>query len=340
MIAILKKGATEEQVQRVVAAIEEAGFRAHVSRGEERTVVGAIGTSSESRPHLMEMLEGFSCVDRVVPVLKPYKLVSAEAQAERSTVRIGDEAIGPGRFTVIAGPCAVESEEQLLAAARAVKRAGARLLRGGAYKPRSSPYDFQGLGEEGLRLLAAARAETGLPVVTEARGPEHIPKVARYADAIQIGARNMQNFDLLTEAGRTGLPVVLKRGPAATVEEWLKAAEYIASVGNLSIILCERGVRTFEPALRFTQDLAIIPLVRELSHLPVIVDPSHASGRRSIVPAVCKGALAVGADGLLVEVHPDPDTALCDAAQQLHPDQFAALMDQMRRLGAVMGLAL
>jgi 3-deoxy-7-phosphoheptulonate synthase len=338
VIVILKTSVPEEQVQRVVSVIEAAGFRAHVSRGEERTVIGAIGTSAETRRHLMEMLEGFRFVDRVVPVLKPYKLVSAEARAGRSTVRVGNEALGPGRFTVIAGRCAVESEEQLLAAARAVKAAGARLLRGGAYKPRTSPYDFQGLGEEALRLLAAARGETGLPVVTEARGPEHIPKVAQYADAIQIGARNMQNFDLLTEAGRTGMPVVLKRGLAATVEEWLKAAEYVASVGNLNIILCERGVRTFEPALRFTQDLAIVPVVKELSHLPVIVDPSHASGRRSVVPAVCRGALGVGADGLLVEVHPDPDNAQCDAAQQLDPDEFRTMMDQIRQLAAVMGL--
>ncbi|MHC4591352.1 MAG: 3-deoxy-7-phosphoheptulonate synthase [Planctomycetota bacterium] len=340
MIVILKQGADEEHVRKVVAAIEEAGFAAHVSRGEERTIVGAIGTSPEMRPRLMGMCRGFAFVDRVVAVLKPYKLVSTEARAERSVVRVGEVPVGPGHFTVIAGPCAVESEEQVLAAARAVKSAGAHLLRGGAYKPRTSPYDFQGLGEEGLKLLAAARAETGLPVVTEARRPRHIEKVAEYGDAIQIGARNMQNFDLLTEAGRTGMPVVLKRGLAATVEEWLKAAEYIASVGNLNIILCERGVRTFEHALRFTQDLAIVPLVKELSHLPVIVDPSHASGKRSIVPSVCMAALGVGADGLLVEVHPDPDSALCDAAQQLPPEDFGHLMRRLREVAAVIGLAL
>ncbi len=291
------------------------------------------------RPHLMEVFGGLPFVDRVVAVLKPYKLVSMEARTERSVVQVGGVPVGPGHFTVIAGPCAVESEEQMLAAARAVKEAGARMLRGGAYKPRTSPYDFQGMGEEGLKLLAAARAETGLPVVTEARRPQHIEKVVQHADAIQIGARNMQNFDLLTEAGQSGMPVVLKRGLAATVEEWLKAAEYIASVGNPNIILCERGLRTFEQALRFTQDLAIIPLVKELSHLPVIVDPSHASGKRSIVPPVCRAALGAGADGLLVEVHPDPDNALCDAAQQLRPEQFAGLMAQIRKLAAVMGLA-
>jgi 3-deoxy-7-phosphoheptulonate synthase len=340
MIVILQQGATEEQVRKVVAAIEEAGFSAHISRGEERTVIGAIGTSPEVRPHLMETVQSMPFVDRVVAVLKPYKLVSAEGRAERSVVRVRDVPVGRGYFTVMAGPCAVENERQLMAAARIVKDCGARLLRGGAYKPRTSPYDFQGLGEDGLKLLAAARAETGLPVVTEARTPEHVGTVARYADAIQVGARNMQNFDLLTEAGRTGMPVVLKRSFAATVEEWLKAAEYIASVGNLNVILCERGVRTFEPSVRFTQDLAAVPLVRELSHLPVIVDPSHASGKRSLVPPVCRAALAAGADGLLVEVHPDPDHALCDPAQQLHPEQFARLMAELKRLAEVMGVQL
>jgi 3-deoxy-7-phosphoheptulonate synthase len=338
MIVILKQGADEDQVQRVVSAIEDAGFGAHVSRGEERTIVGAIGTSPEARPRLMEMFQGLPFVDRVVPVLKPYKLVSREAQAERTTVRVRDVPIGPGHFTVIAGPCAVESEEQLMSAARAVKEAGARMLRGGAYKPRTSPYDFQGLGEAGLRLLEEASRETGLPVVSEARRPEHVGPVAEHADVIQIGARNMQNFDLLTEAGRAGVPVLLKRGFAATVEEWLKAAEYVASVGNLEIILCERGVRTFETALRFTQDLAVVPLVKELSHLPVVVDPSHASGQRSVVPPVCRAALGVGADGLLVEVHPDPDSALCDAAQQLRPEEFRRTMEQIRELAGVMAL--
>jgi len=337
MIVILRKGATEEQVSRIVDAIEDAGFGAHMSRGEERTIIGAIGTSPEMRPHLMEMFSGMAFVDHVVPVLKPYKLVSSEARPEPSVVEVGGVPIGPGTFAVIAGPCAVESEEQMLDAARAVSQAGARLLRGGAYKPRTSPYDFQGLGEEGLKLLAAAGQETGLPVVTEARSPDHVEKVAQYADAIQIGARNMQNFDLLTEAGRTRMPVVLKRGFASTVEEWLKAAEYVASVGNLNIILCERGVRTYETAVRFTQDLAVVPVVRELSHLPIIIDPSHASGRRSLVPAVCRAAVAIDADGLLVEVHPDPDKALSDPAQQLRPEQFADAMGQIRELVAVMG---
>jgi len=338
MIIILKKGATEEQVNRVVSAIEEAGFGSHLSRGEERTIIGAIGTSPEMRPHLMEMFQGLPFVDRVVPVLKSYKLVSSEAKTGRTVVDIGGVAVGEGRFTVMAGPCAVESEKQIMAGARIARDAGAHILRGGAYKPRSSPYDFRGLGEDGLQMLAAASAETGLPVLTEARAPEHVESVARYADAVQIGARNMQNFDLLTEAGRVGMPVVLKRGFASTVDEWLKAAEYIASAGNMNIILCERGVRTFEPSLRFTQDLGVIPLVKELSHLPVIVDPSHASGKRSLVPPVCRAAMAVGADGLLVEVHPCPDEALCDAAQQLYAEQFAEVMGQLRKLADVMEL--
>ncbi len=337
MIVILRKGVTEEQVQKIVETTEEAGFGTNVSRGEERTVIGVIGTSQEMRPHLMEVFQGLPFVDRVIPVLKPYKLVSEEARAEPSTVEVGGVPVGPGTFTVIAGPCAVESEEQLMAAARAAAQGGARLLRGGAYKPRTSPYSFQGLGEEGLRLLAAAREETGLPVVTEARAPAHVEAVVRYADAVQIGARNMQNYDLLTEAGRAGIPVVLKRGFSNSVEEWLKAAEYVASVGNLNIILCERGIRTFEDAVRFTQDLGIVPVVRERSHLPIIVDPSHAAGRRGLVPPICRAALAVGADGLLVEVHPRPDQARSDAAQQLYPQEFAEVMDQLRELAAVVG---
>ncbi len=337
MIVILRKGADEEQLAGVVSAIEDAGFSAHVSRGEERTIIGAVGTSPEMRPRLMERFAGLPFVDRVVPVLKPYKLVSIEARPEPSVVSLGGVLVGPDSFTVIAGPCAVESEEGLMAAARAVRDAGAHVLRGGAYKPRTSPYDFRGLGEEGLRLLAAAREETGLPVLTEARAPEQVEKVALYADAIQIGARNMQNFDLLTEVGQGRLPVVLKRGFASTVEEWLKAAEYVASAGNLNIILCERGIRTFEPAVRFTQDLAIVPVVREASHLPIIVDPSHASGRRSLVPAVSRAALAVGADGLLVEVHPDPDSARSDSAQQLRPNQFQDMMGQLAGMAAVVG---
>ncbi|MCD6415344.1 MAG: 3-deoxy-7-phosphoheptulonate synthase [Planctomycetes bacterium] len=336
MIVILRRDASEEQVRRIVSAIEEAGFGAHVSRGEQRTIVGAIGTSPEARPILIERFKGLPFVDKVVPVLKPYKLVSMEAKTQREPVRVGDVSVGPDTFTVIAGPCAVESEEQLMAAARAVRDAGARLLRGGAFKPRTSPYDFQGLGEEGLKLLAAARRETGLPVVTEARAAGQVELVARYADVIQVGARNMQNFDLLKEAGRSGMPVVLKRGFASTVEEWLKAAEHVASAGNLNIILCERGIRTYEQAVRFTQDLAIVPVVRELSHLPVIVDPSHASGRRGLVGPVCRAALAIGADGALVEVHPNPDGALCDAAQQLRPKQFEEMMRRLRRLAAAL----
>ncbi len=338
MIVILRRGATEEQLQRVVSAIEESGLGAHVSAGEERTIVGVIGTSQETRPHLIELFQGMPFVDRVVPVLKPYKLVSMEARVERSVVSVGGVPVGEGHFTVIAGPCAVESEDQMLGAARIAREGGARILRGGAYKPRTSPYDFRGLGEDGLKILAAARDEVGLPVVTEARAADHVELVVRYADGVQIGARNMQNFDLLTEAGRCGLPVLLKRGLSATVEEWLQAAEYIASAGNTDIILCERGIRTFETAVRFTQDLGIVPVVKEFSHLPIIVDPSHASGRRHLVPPMCRAAVAVGADGLLVEVHPSPDSALCDAAQQLRREQFVEVMHQLRDVAAAMGL--
>jgi 3-deoxy-7-phosphoheptulonate synthase len=336
VIIILGSNATDEDVKTVTDILEDAGYGGHVSRGEQRTVIGAVGTEPEMRDQLMERFRGFKFVESVVPVLKPYKLVSIESHEERSVVEVGGVPVGPGHFTVMAGPCAVESEEQTLQAARAVKEAGGRILRGGAYKPRTSPYDFQGLGEEGLEILAMAKEETGLPVVTEARTTAHIEKVAEYADAIQIGARNMQNFDLLKEAGRAGLPVLLKRGFASTIEEWLKAAEYVASVGNLNIILCERGIRTFETELRFTQDLSVIPVVNQMSHLPVIIDPSHSSGMRSVVAPVSRAAMAVGADGLLVEVHPDPEGALCDGPQQLRPSSFSEMMDDLRELGAVM----
>jgi len=333
VIIILGGGAADEDIKKVTDVLEDAGYGHNVSRGEERTVIGAVGTEPEMRDRLMQKFRGFSFVERVVPVLKPYKLVSIESHEERSVVEIGGVPVGPGHFTVMAGPCAVESEEQTMAAARAVKEAGARILRGGAYKPRTSPYDFQGLGEDGLKILAAAREETGLPVVTEARTTRHVAKVTEYADAIQIGARNMQNFDLLKEAGRAGLPVLLKRGFASTIEEWMKAAEYIASVGNLDIILCERGIRTFESELRFTQDLSVIPVVNQMSHLPVIVDPSHASGIRSVVAPVSRASMAVGADGLLIEVHPDPESALCDGPQQLRLGEFGDLMNGLRELG-------
>jgi len=336
MIIILNPNATEDNIKTVTNALEAAGYVGHVSRGKECTIIGAVGTEPQMRGRLTARFQGMSFVDRVVPVLKPYKLVSMEAQQQRSIVEVGGVPVGQGYFTVTAGPCAVESEDQVLQVARAARDAGARMLRGGAYKPRSSPYDFQGLGEDALKILARARDETGLAVVTEARTVGHVEKVVKYADAIQIGTRNMQNFDLLKEAGRSGVPVVLKRGFAATVEEWLKAAEYIASEGNLNIILCERGIRTFETALRFTQDLSVVPLIQQLSHLPVIVDPSHASGKRSIVAPVSRAALAVGADGLLVEVHPDPDAALCDGPQQLTVTGFRQLMDEIKQLATVM----
>jgi len=340
MIIILKRSASDAELEEVKSILERAGYTHHVSRGKELTIVGAVGTSLEMRQVLMQRLAGKPYVDRVVPVLKPYKLVTMEPHEERSTVLVGEVRLGPGQFTVIAGPCAVESEDQLMAAARAVKEGGGRILRGGAFKPRTSPYDFQGTGEEGLKLLKAAGEEFDLPVVTEARNVGQVEVVAQYADAIQIGARNMQNYDLLMEAGRSGAPVLLKRGFACTVEEWLKAAEYVASTGNLDVILCERGIRTFGTELRFTQDLAAVALVRELSHLPVIVDPSHGSGKRSIVPPVCRAALAIGADGILVEVHPNPEQALCDGPQQLLCEQFVDLMKELRPMAELMNRTL
>jgi len=334
VIIILQSDADESQIQSITDTLEEYGYGSHVSRGKERTIIGAIGTEPEMRGRLMAKFRGWDFVEKVIPVLKSYKLVSREGREERSTVKIGDATFGPGRVNVIAGPCAVEGEEQTLQAARRAKKAGAHVLRGGAYKPRTSPYDFQGKGEEGLKILAAAREETGLPVVTEARAVHHIEKVVEYADAIQIGARNMQHFNLLKEAGRTGMPVLLKRGFASTVDEWLKAAEYIASNDNLNIILCERGIRTFSDELRFTPDLGIVPRVQQLSHLPVIVDPSHSTGKRNLVSDVARAAVAVGAEGVMVEMTPDPESALCDSSQQMAPEGLDALLDSLRKVAS------
>ena len=337
MIIILKPDADDSQIKQVTDKLEEAGYGGHVSKGTERTIVGAIGTEPEMRERMMAKFRSLDFVDQVIPVLKSYKLVSLEGRDKRTTVEIEGVPFGPGHFTVIAGPCAVEGEEQTMEAARKAKEAGVTVLRGGAYKPRTSPYDFQGMGEEGLKILAAAREETGLPVVTEARAVHHVDKVAQYADAVQIGARNMQNFNLLKEAGKTGMPVMLKRGFASTVDEWMKAAEYIASTGNLDIILCERGIRTFDEELRFSPDLGVVPVVQKLSHLPVIVDPSHSTGKRDLVTPVARAAVALGAEGIMVEVTPDPEGALCDATQQLTGEGITDLMTQVRKLVDAMG---
>lgn len=328
MVIVMQAGATQEDVERVISRLKEAGFGVHLSEGTERTIIGALGGDRQALAR--QALEALPGVERVVPVLHPYKLVSREFKPEPTVVKVGDVAIGGTEVVVIAGPCAVESEEQILATARAVKAAGARILRGGAFKPRSSPYSFQGLGEEGLRLLALARAETGLPIVTEALDVRTLETVAEQADMIQIGARNMQNFELLREVGVLKLPVLLKRGLSATIEEWLLAAEYIMREGNNQIVLCERGIRSFDTATRNTLDLAAVPLLHRLSHLPVIVDPSHATGKWQLVAPMALAAVAAGADGLIIEVHPDPATALSDGPQSLTPERFAELMVRLR----------
>lgn len=334
MIVIMQQGATEEQVGAVVERLTRNGFQAHLSRGVERTIIGVIG----DRTRLSDMaLEAMPGVEKVVPVLQPYKLASRAFHPENSLVSVGDLFIGGEEVHVMAGPCAVESEEQLLETAVQVKAAGATILRGGAFKPRTSPYSFQGLEEEGLKILAKARELTGLKIVTEVMDVRSLPLVAEYADIIQIGARNMQNFTLLREVARVNKPVLLKRGMSATVEEWLLAAEYIMSGGNHQVILCERGIRTFETYTRNTLDLSAVPVIKYLSHLPVVVDPSHGLGRWRFVPAMARAAIAAGADGLLVEVHPNPAEALCDGPQSLTPENFRQMMEELARVAEVMG---
>jgi 3-deoxy-7-phosphoheptulonate synthase len=338
MMIVMKQDATEEQIQAVIARIESVGARAHRSPGEEVTVIGAIG----DREHVQRLeLEGAPGVDKLVPILKPYKLASTQIRhGEPSVLEIGGRKVGGDRFALIAGPCTVESREQTLGTAQVVKDAGATLFRGGAYKPRTSPYAFHGLGEEGLRLLAEAKQETGLPIVTELMDVRDLEPVLEVADVIQIGARNMQNYTLLTELGRAGRPVLLKRGLSATLEELLNAAEYILKEGNEAVMLCERGIRTFETAYRFTLDLMAVPVLKELTHLPVIVDPSHAAGRRDLVMPLSLAAAAVGADGIIVEVHPKPEEAICDGPQQLVADDFPAFAAKVEAAAAVAGKTL
>jgi 3-deoxy-7-phosphoheptulonate synthase len=334
MLVVMRQGATAAEIDGVVRAIEARGFKAHPIPGAQRTAIGITGNRGAVDRPVFESMPG---VLEVIPVTHAYKLVSREVKPEDSVVRVGSVAVGGGGFTVVAGPCAVESLEQTLTVAREVKARGAHLLRGGAFKPRTSPYSFQGLGEEGLRILACAREETGLPVVTEAIDAESVDLVERYADAIQIGARNMQNFALLKRAGRAKKPVLLKRGLAATLEEFLMSAEYVLSEGNYEVILCERGVRTFSDFSRNTLDLAVVPAVKQISHLPILVDPSHGTGRRDKVVPMSRGAAAVGADGLIVEVHHDPDRALSDGPQSITPDAFGALMGELRQITGVLG---
>ena len=329
MIIVMGPGVREEEIQQVVDKLKKAGLGVHLSVGQFRTIVGAIGDEKAVR----EMgLEALPFVEKVMPVTQPFKLVSREFKDDNSVFQLTNCVLGGEEIILMAGPCAVESEEQLLETALSVRAAGAQVLRGGAFKPRTSPYSFQGLEEEGLKLLARVRDKTGLPVVTEVMDQHTVGLVAEYADIVQIGARNMQNFYLLRELGRLDKPILLKRGLSATVEEWLMAAEYIMSGGNHRVILCERGIRTFETYTRNTLDLSSVPVVKHLSHLPVIVDPSHGTGNWRWVPAMSRAAVAAGADGVMVEVHPRPQEALCDGAQSLTPENFAALADDLRKI--------
>ncbi len=323
MVVNMSEGATQEQIQHIIDRVNEAGYQAHVIRGTERTIVAAVGSG---RRHEVEALSVAPGVDEVVRIAQPFKLVSRQVRPQRSVVQVGNVRIGGPEAVVIAGPCSVESHEQLFAAAHAVKKAGAVMLRGGAYKPRTSPYDFQGLGQEALELLDAARRETGLPVVTEVMSTEDVDLICNYADMLQVGARNMQNYALLRRVATAGKPVLLKRGPSATVKEWLLAAEYVLSGGNDKVVLCERGIKTFETEMRNTIDLAGLALARELSHLPVIADPSHGTGRPNLIGPVSRAALAIGADGLIIEVHPCPERALSDGAQSLDFAAFERVM--------------
>ncbi len=337
MIIVTTANVSAEALDRIVEHVESAGLRAHIIRGEQRTIVGCIGEESTLSEHALTQLEG---VERVMPVLKPYKLASREFSAERTAIRFGDPArtvIGGREIVVIAGPCSVEGREMLIETATHVQRAGARMLRGGAFKPRSSPYAFQGMGEEGLKLLAEVRAETGMPVVTEVMDPRLVEMVASYADVLQIGARNMQNYALLTEVGKVQRPVLLKRGLSGTITELLMAAEYIMAQGNGDVMLCERGIRTYETSTRNTLDIAAIPVLKRETHLPVIVDPSHAGGRADLVTPLAMAAIAAGADGLLVEVHPEPTKARSDGEQSLEPNAFAAMMQQVQAIAVAIG---
>jgi len=334
MLVVMRQDATAEEVSGVVKAVEARGYKAHPIPGAQRTAIGITGNRGALEAPAFESLPG---VLEVIPVSHAYKLVSREVKAESTVVHVGGVEVGGEGLVLVAGPCAVESQQQTLLIARKVKAAGAHLLRGGAFKPRTSPYSFQGLGEEGLRYLAEAREATGLPVVTEAVDVEGVDIVERYADAIQIGARNMQNFSLLKRAGRSSKPVVLKRGMSATLEEFLMSAEYILSEGNYNVILCERGVRTFSDFSRNTLDLAVVPAVKRLSHLPILVDPSHGTGRREKVTPLSRAAAAVGADGLMIEVHHDPDSALSDGPQSITPDLFEDLVRELRQIAPVIG---
>jgi len=333
MIIVMKSRADQQELDNVVRWIESVGYKAHVSKGVERTIIGAVG--DERGKVALKAAENMPGVEKVMPILQPYKLASRETKEGNTVIKVGDVEIGGPKCVVIAGPCAVESEEQLMEAASVVKNAGASMLRGGAFKPRTSPYSFQGMEEEGLKLLARTREKTGLPIVTEVMSPAEVELVESYADVLQVGARNVQNFALLKAVGLAKKPVLLKRGMMTTLEELLMSAEYILASGNDHVILCERGIRTFETAMRNTLDVSAVPVLKDKTHLPVIVDPSHAIGQWQFVLPLAKAAVAVGADGLLIEVHPHPELALCDGAQSLKPEKFCKLMDEIELIAKI-----
>ena len=334
MIVVMRVGSTEKEIDGVLERLKELGFKGSLSRGVERTVVGVVG---QTYPELADELAVLEGVADVVPVSRPYKLASREFKPEDTVIKVGDVAIGGGNTVIMAGQCSVDTEEQMMATARVVKEAGGHILRGGAFKPRTNPYAFRGLGEKGLQILAAAKAETGLPIISEVMDPRDVELVARYADILQLGSRNMQNFALLDEVGRSGKPVMLKRGMWAPLQEWLLAAEYVLAQGNNQVMLCERGIRTFETVTRFTMDLSVIPAAKRLSHLPIIGDPSHATGYRYLVEPMAMASVAAGADGLIVELHPNPDRALSDSAQSLTFDAFRQMMERVRDVAGVVG---
>jgi len=330
MIVVMKSNATAEQIDSVIQWIESVGYRAHPSYGLERTIIGAIG-DNRGKEHL-KLVQNLSGVEKTIPILKPYKIASREAKDGNTVIRVGDVEIGGRDFIVMAGPCSIESKEQMMESAFVARKGGANIIRGGAFKPRTSPYAFQGMEEEGLRLLREAGDRTGMPVITEVMNTSDVDLVEEYADILQIGARNVQNFALLKIVGKAKKPVLIKRGMMTTIEELLMSAEYILSSGNDNVILCERGIRTFETATRNTLDISAVPVLKELTHLPVIVDPSHAAGHWRYVTPLAKGALAVGADGIMVEVHPEPDKAVSDGMQSLKPEKFYKLMEEVRCL--------
>ncbi len=337
MIIIMKPNASDEAIAKVAGLVESKGLQVHLSKGAQVTIVGVVGDKTRLHGSNIEISEG---VDKIVNVTESYKLVNKKFHPEDSVIPVGNTFIGPGTVTVMAGPCAIESKEQLLQTAEAVKKAGATFLRGGAYKPRTSPYSFQGLEEEGLKYMKEAREATGLNVICEVTSAHAIEAAVKYVDMLQIGARNMQNFELLKEAGKSGVPVLLKRGLSATIDEWLNAAEYIISEGNPNIVLCERGIRTYETSTRNTLDISAVPVIRAKSHLPVIVDPSHATGVRAYVEPLAKAAVAVGADGFMIEVHPCPSCALSDGPQSLTFEQFHTLMEDLKPFAQLVGRTL